>query len=1130
MKREEIDRILRPYYPNPGCRQETVDNLLIMGDAKTREVLTQLECDYANVNHQIFAKFLTDEEFAIMNQLVQNVGGDLQVACYYYPYKYMKAYAEGGTMDFKMGEVENPRMQNIINMMHVINASRKVTGKQLSKEEILKQIEEVKKKPSNEIIDFQRNYIEGMEEESKAFFKNIKKASQQKPAPAQQQVVLQTTVPQQQVKVSPTVGTQQMVVQKEENNLVDAKGYGFDLSKLVEIENYGLNNTLLHGDSQVGLSNANLTSTLEGGSNVVNNQTQGYGYFNINDIVKPSINEVTANEIQKNDFLSALVMSPEEEASHFHGFDLNKVGEGNTYEEDMAFAHNMVHPNVALQMQQQEMATQNNGFGFNNGYGVNNGYGINNGNGTMNGYTQYGTFINPVASQQYAKTNFTTPSTPPPAKFAGDGTEEGAKSVMDQIKAMGLTVHHLDGTPKREPDPTSTSIANMMTKPTSDGGGQLNLSSGLTRYFYGCKPINKMFDEDDPDYLKKVAAEMKRRQSPGYDMGEHIAELDPVLNGYPFKDDENNAIYDIHVTNRNNGIFKEKITREQIEARKEAYRHGAKPLLQPEPYDKSRVNTEDDYNYDTSSKMQRKLPLKNKTNEQKIVKKFTAPDTKMVGSSIPSPMPSFSSGVTFGGVPKYDSNVRYPNMPNNVDNLKVPNYFYPETDMTLFNPTKEELDAGLVPYVAVSRHGVIENEEEFNYYMERAKKRRENETFKWDGPRVFVSRNGEEPPWAEAERQWRKERAALDYKEACILKVRAQNNEYDYSIAKELRRYDANLADDFLWYKQNRSLEEFEQFKQECLTELFKYRNADPMANAKSEITKKEDGTLDFKAPTKSYTIDDLKEMAEKSRKKAEESSTSGLAKSIISSYQKQADIVNKAVSNKLGMKDDKMTIRKILDKIASLNNIQVVAYGDKSVVNKVTSLPPIEVNANTQYKIWKKLKRMCYSGDKERFDEEFDKWWFGPKYLEKQMSKTQKYREYRLKAQGVLDAQINRELITPEKAYAAQMAFREHGLANAAKFDQGSVRPDMTLGEWLDNWMFLETRYMEMKIEEYNRNLRNRYNPKRYMELVEQSAMQDAAARGETYHFCDSKEYNDKRQRFISTIFSSMGKRGAIS
>ena len=302
------------------------------------------------------------------------------------------------------------------------------------------------------------------------------------------------------------------------------------------------------------------------------------------------------------------------------------------------------------------------------------------------------------------------------------------------------------------------------------------------------------------------------------------------------------------------------------------------------------------------------------------------------------------------------------------------------------------------------------------------------------------------------------------------------------------------------------------------------------MANAKSEITENEDGTFDFKAPTKDYTINDLKEMAEESRKKAEESSTSGLAKNIISSYQKQADIINNAVSNKLGVKDDKMTIRNILDKIASLNNIQVIAYGDKSVVNKVMSLPPIEVNANNQYKIWKKLKRMCYSGDKENFDEEFDRWWFGPKYLEKQMSKTKKYREYRLKAQAVLDAQINREFVTPEKAYAAQMAFRENGLACAAKFDQGSVRPDMSLGEWLDNWMFLETRYQEMKVEEYNKNLRNRYNPKRYMELVEQSAMQDAAARGEKYHFCDSKEYNDKRQRFISTIFSSMGKRGAIS
>ena len=525
--------------------------------------------------------------------------------------------------------------------------------------------------------------------------------------------------------------------------------------------------------------------------------------------------------------------------------------------------------------------------------------------------------------------------------------------------------------------------------------------------------------------------------------------------------------------------------------------------------------------------MQKKFPFTQNTNEQKVVKKFTAPDTNVVGSN---PMPSFNSGVTFGGVPKYDPNVRYPNMPSNVDNLRVPNYFYPETDMSLFTPTREELDEGLVPYVAISRHGVMENEEEFNYYMERAKERRRRKTFKWDGPRVFVSRNGEEPPWAEAERKWREENAALDYKEASLLRYRAQNNDYDYSIAKELRRYNTDLADDFLWYKQNRALDEFERFKQECLAELVKYRNADPMANAKSEITENEDGTFDFKAPTKDYTINDLKEMAEESRKKAEESSTSGLAKNIISSYQKQADIINNAVSNKLGVKDDKMTIRNILDKIASLNNIQVVAYGDKSVVNKVMSLPPIEVNANNQYKIWKKLKRMCYSGDKDKFDEEFDRWWFGPKYLEKQMSKTKKYREYRLKAQAVLDAQINREFVTPEKAYAAQMAFRENGLASAAKFDQGSVRPDMSLGEWLDNWMFLETRYQEMKVEEYNKNLRNRYNPKRYMELVEQSAMQDAAARGEKYHFCDSKEYNDKRQRFISTIFSSMGKRGAIS
>lgn len=1114
MKRGEIDRILRPFLSNPKYRQDTVDNLLAMGDAKTREVLTKLECDYANVNHQVFAKFLSNEELEIMNQMIQAVGGDLQVACYYYPYKYMKCYAEDGELYFKMGEVENPRRQNIINMMHVINASRTVSGKQLSKEEILKQIEEIKKKPSTEIVDLQLNYIKGMEEDSKAFFQNLKNAPQQQPIKQQQQTVVFPTADQQSFQtvkpqtVAPATNTQQIMIEQEKNNMI-RKEYGIDVSKLVEnpeivLRNNTMDNKLLLGENQVNGYSANLVG---GGSNM-NEQGQGNEiYFNVNEIRKPTIAEVQTN----NNLFNNLVMTTEEEASLWHSFDIDKMGEGNTVEQDMAIAHNMIHPNVALQMQQQAMANQNNGFN-NNGYG------------TKNGYTQYGSFINPIASQQYAKMSFTPP---PPAHFAGDGTEAGAKSVMDQIKAMGLTVHHMDGTPKREPDATSTAIANMMTKPTADGGGQLNLSSALSSFHYGCKPIDKMFDEDDPDYLKKIAAETRRRQSPTYDMGEHIAELDPALDGYPFTEEDTDAIYDIHTNNRRNGIFKEKITLEQIQARKEAYRRGAKPLLQPEPYDKSRVSADDYDTYDTGSKMQKKFPFTQKTDEQKIVKKFTAPDTNVVGST---PIPSFNSGVTFGGVPKYDSNVRYPNMPSNVDNLRVPNYFYPETDMSLFNPTKEELDEGLVPYVAISRHGVMENEEEFNYYMERAKERQRRKTFKWDGPRVFVSRNGEEPPWAEAERKWKEENAALDYKEASLLKYRAQNNDYDYSIAKELRRYNAELADDFLWYKQNKDLESFDRFKQECLAELVKYRNADPMANAKSEITENKDGTFDFKAPTKDYTIKDLEEMAEESRKKAEESSTSGLAKSIISSYQKQADIVNDAVAGKLGVKDDKMTIRKILDKIASLNNIQVVAYGDKSVTNKVMTLPPLEVNANNQYKIWKKLKRMCYSGDKEKFDEDFDKWWFGPKYQEKLMSKTQKYREYRLKAQGVLDAQINRELITPEQAYAMQMQFRERGLANAAKFDQGSVRPDMSLGEWLDNWMFLETRYQEMKIEEYNRNLRNRYNPKRYMELVEQSAMQDAAARGETYHFCDSKEYNDKRQRFISTIFSSMGKRGAIS
>ena len=119
----------------------------------------------------------------------------------------------------------------------------------------------------------------------------------------------------------------------------------------------------------------------------MNEQERANGiYFNVNEIRKPSIAEVTTNEVQSNNFMTNLVMSAEEEASHLHGFDMAKVGEGNTVEQDMAIAHNIMHPNMMLQMQQrQQMAQTNNGFG------------------TMNGYTQYGSFINPIASQQYAK-------------------------------------------------------------------------------------------------------------------------------------------------------------------------------------------------------------------------------------------------------------------------------------------------------------------------------------------------------------------------------------------------------------------------------------------------------------------------------------------------------------------------------------------------------------------------------------------------------------------------------------------------------------------------------------------------------------------------------------------------------
>ena len=186
-----------------------------------------------------------------------------------------------------------------------------------------------------------------MEEEAQAFFQSQKNATHQQPI-QQQTVGVQNPnqFTQQPITVFSAEPQQTM---SEQNCWVEKPEYGLDLSSLVEnykpVRNNTPNNTLLLGGNQVSGLSANLT---EGGS-IMN----GNGYFNISDIVKPSISEVTVNETQGNNFMN-LVMTPEEEASHFYGFDINKVGEGNTYEQDMFIAHNMMHPNVALQMQQQQ--------------------------------------------------------------------------------------------------------------------------------------------------------------------------------------------------------------------------------------------------------------------------------------------------------------------------------------------------------------------------------------------------------------------------------------------------------------------------------------------------------------------------------------------------------------------------------------------------------------------------------------------------------------------------------------------------------------------------------------------------------------------------------------------------------
>ena len=169
-------------------------------------------------------------------------------------------------------------------------------------------------------------------------------------------------------------------------------------------------------------------------------------------------------------------------------------------------------------------------------------------------------------------------------------------------------------------------------------------------------------------------------------------------------------------------------------------------------------------------------------------------------------------------------------------------------------------------------------------------------------------------------------------------------------------------------------------------------------------------------------------------------------------------------------------------------------------------------------------MKSLSWKGKPEEFDKAFDEWWYGsvPTTMD---YKIRRYQRYKAAVGRVFaDSVSNSVVIDPD---VVKQKFREEVIKDWKDFEKGSVRDDMSLGEYLDNWGYMHTRMMERKLEEWRNNVTNQYNPDSYLNLVNKYS---GRTEGDgKFDFVTSKEYNAKRQKFIDRIFHTM-RRGAIA
>ena len=1118
-------------YYNEGYKEKAEFELENMSDDEQRKLLSDLENNHVHFGYQVFSRYLTKEEINKFNEIVIACGGDLQEACYRYPYAYMHLDFDHHTLVFDDELVNDESLQSVINMMHVVNAKRKfdpeyrasiglppIEQKPLTMEGLAEQLKAQKgKKDPYKGLDGQRRYMKGMEDEIKKsrpinyFNTPEEKVEQPVSVPKEQKSfndsivegmdigydslveggiedIEQITNPQMQQQQQPMMnpGQIQMGNQFAQDYQVCYGYYIFlynraqmgDIMAQQELQMFNPMRWFGQPNNQpmqvglAGFTNVHANEKQQPSEPVKQNSFMD-GMVDTNSGATPS--ELSVDP-------SSLIMTEEEEKKESFVYDENAKGVIPPLEVSLRMADQTQHPNAPRPVvQQQQMQTP---MSFSNGFtGGNSGFAM-----PMNmGFTASPTMPPGM-------------TIPTPSMFSPQQQAQ-ANSVKSQLAAMGLKVKKIGGD-KPPVSQQAINIDRMCTKHEADGSSELKLSS-FGNVLRGGIPVDAGLDQSPADpttpegrasikeYREKVRAEMQRRCTPGAYTPQNMT---IYTDAHPEGIHESQPGFAEEKAKMAKSMGLEPMSKESVDALKQTgFKQTAETLA---------GNGSATY----------KTPLQ-------IARE------KAMGAT-PIQQSPYMMGM--GYQQNVDPTVGIGHIPDDVDNLFFPQMYYPGMGKAWMRPTKEELEAGYSGLVSVSRDGKNPMEKEFKEVEELRRKYKKKIHFydpKTDGTGVTIVRR----PAGETEEDV--DEPALNYKEASVLNQMKKEDDIEYKLADALARYNQTMADNLLWFRKNKPLQEYLEVRREAVDQLTRYRNQDPAAPTKNVFMSINDNvTIDD--PIHEYKMDELKRMANELQKKAEESSVAGKEKNIIRSYQRQADIINSEAKKSAGIEGDENSVMNIMRRLQALRNIQVISYGDdqghQAIKNKLDELPPIQIDAHNQYMIWKKLKRGCWDGKPQDFDKAFDKWWYGPRTTTKKQ-RIEKWRAYKAHMSGLVSDFLNRAIAMQPTKEQIMYQVRSETMKNWREFDQGYMRDDMTTAEFLDAWSFLHARCADERIEEQIRSMKNLYDPKGYMDLVTKSAMQDAAMRGEEYKFTDSKEYNDKRQKFIDAIFHSTP-RGTIA